>query len=209
MPATTTGIATPARRIETRLRFADALANLDFAFMGAVGASNGQWSVLLDYLRYDLSFGRTPQGPLIGAINTSLTAQMLNLYAGYRVGDRAVWQIDLLAGLRWFDMDSRLSVLPAPPGGSNAVSDSWITPLVGPCARARLAERWRVTGFLDYGGFGSDQETWQALLTADFAVNDRWTLRAGYRLVSFDSAENGTLFRFRQSGPILGATFRF
>jgi hypothetical protein len=35
--------------------------------------------------------------------------------------------------------------------------------------------------FFDYGGFSSDSETWQSLITADYTLNDTWILRGGYR----------------------------
>lgn len=81
--------------------------------------------------------------------------------------------------------------------------------MIGVRARVAFSDKWSGTGFLDYGGFRSDSKTWQVLLTADYAINDRWLLRGGYRYISFDHDINGNDFSFHQSGPVIGATYRF
>jgi opacity protein-like surface antigen len=62
---------------------------------------------------------------------------------------------------------------------------------------------------LNYGGFQSDCKSWQALVTAHFAINDNWSLVGGYRYldISHDFSENS--FDFSQSGPVFGATYCF
>lgn len=209
MPETTTGITTPAGSIEATLSFKDALSNLDFAFMGAFGASNGRWSFLLDYMYTDLSFGNTPPGPIFSGINTSMTLQILNGYAAYRVFEDPTTQVDLAAGFRWLDVRSSMTLLPIPPGGTNVVNSNWVDPVVGVRARFQLSDRWRATAFFDYGGFKSAEKTWQALLTADYAVNENWLLRGGYRYISVDQMDGANAFSFSQSGLIFGATFQF
>lgn len=63
---------------------------------------------------------------------------------------------------------------------------------------------------MDYGGFQSGSETWQALLTADYALNDSWVLRGGYRYLTVDHDTSATTnFSMTQSGLIFGATYRF
>lgn len=208
MPETTTSIATPVRTVEGKLSFSDALANLDFAFMGAVGASNGRWSLLLDYMYNDLSFGNP--GPLPGTtVNTSAKTQILNGYVAYQVYEDPTVRLDLAAGFRWFDAKTSLTLLPSPPFGTNRIDENWVDPVVGVRARFRFSDRWSGTAFFDYGGFTGGDETWQALLTADYAINDRWLVRGGYRYITMDHDIAAGNFSFTQSGPILGVTYRF
>lgn len=84
----------------------------------------------------------------------------------------------MAAGRRWFYTDTRLSLGPSVSTGLS-VDEDWFNPLVGMRARFRLAERWTGTVFVDYGGFDGDDETWQAMLTADCAIDDSWMIRAG------------------------------
>ncbi|MFC3613308.1 porin family protein [Lutimaribacter marinistellae] len=210
MPESKTAITTPAGRIEGTLSFSDALDNLDFAFMGAFGASNGQWSFLIDYMYNDLSFGNATPGPAHSGLNTSMTTKILNGYVGYRVYDSGSAQVDIAGGFRWFDTNTALTLLPGTQPQRTAVADaSWVDPVIGVRARVDFSERWQGTAFVDYGGFSSDNETWQVLLTADYELNDNWMLRGGYRYISMENIVNGNPFEFSQSGPIFGATYRF
>lgn len=209
MAETTNRITTPVRTIESTLSFKDALKNLDGTFMGSFGASNGRWSFLLDYMYTDLSFSNPTPGPIFTGINTSLTLKVLNGYAAYRVYDDPSVQLDLAAGFRWFDVSSALTLVPVPPGGTNATSDDWVDPVIGFRARMQFSDRWTGTAFFDYGGFQSGEETWQALLTADFAINDNWLVRGGYRYLTVDHRTGANTLSITQSGPILGVTYRF
>jgi opacity protein-like surface antigen len=210
MPETKTSISNPAGSLDGTLSFSDALSNLDFAFMGAFGASNGRWSVLGDYMYTDLSFGNPTPGDAFGDLNSELTTQILNGYVAYRFYEDAVTQIDVAGGFRWFSTETKLTLTPGlQMGRSSSVDDDWIDPVIGVRARVAFSERWAGTAFFDYGGFSSDSETWQALLTADYALNDNWVLRGGYRYISVDHTSNDNDFEFSQSGLILGATYKF
>lgn len=209
MPETSTAISTPASTIESELSFSDAVSNLDFAFMGAFGASNGRWSFLADYMYTDLSFGNPPPGPVFSSIDTTMTTQILSGYAAYRVYEDSSAQIDLAAGFRWFKVKSSMTLQPVPPGRTNSVDSSWVDPVIGLRARYEFSERWTGTAFFDYGGFESGEKTWQALLTADYAINDNWVIRGGYRYITVDHAIGANSLSLTQSGPIFGATYRF
>ena len=47
------------------------------------------------------------------------------------------------------------------------------------------------------------------LLTVDYAINDAWVLRGGYRYISVENVNDGNSYSFEQSGPVFGATYRF
>lgn len=210
-PETTVGTTTPrGRPVEGTLSFSDALSNLDFAFMGAFEASNGRWSFLADYMLNDLSFGNSTPGGIFSGVNTTFKTQILTGLAAYRVFETSTVQLDLAGGFRWFDTKASVTALPGLlPGSTTAIREDWIDPVVGARVRFDMSDRWAGTVYADYGGFSSSSETWQMLLTADYAINDSWKLRVGYRYLSIDHAVNGNDFSFKQSGPIFGATYRF
>lgn len=209
-PESKTAINTPAGRIEGTLSFGDAIENLDFAFMGAFAASNGRWSFLTDYMYTDLSFRNDTPGPAHSGLNTSMTTQILNGYAGYRVHDSGRAAVDLVAGFRWFDTDTTLTLQPGTaPQRSAAANASWVDPVVGFRIRTAFSDRWQGAAFFDYGGFSGGNETWQVLLTAGYVLNENWVLRGGYRYISMENEVNGNPFEFSQSGAIFGATYRF
>ncbi|MEE4187340.1 MAG: porin family protein [Roseobacter sp.] len=195
--------------VDSELSFSDALENLDFAFMGAFEASNGQWSFLLDYMRTDLGFSGETPGDVFAGVDTDLNTQVLSGYVGYRVYDRDGAEIDLTGGFRWFKTESTLAPFGGPvPVTPVSVSDDWADPLIGIRGRFDLVGPWLATASLDYGGSG-DSSTYQALLTFGYEATDNWLLSFGYRYLQIENELNGEDFEFTQSGPIFGATYRF
>ena len=212
MAETDTSISTPSRSVETTLSFSDALDNLDFAFMGVFEAHNGQWGGAIDVMHLDLSFGTDTPGPVFSRANTDLEMNVVTAVGFYRVYEDQQTAVDLGAGLRWTEVDTGINLVPAAgPGPGPSVSDSvdWVDPIIGGRVRHQFSERWGVTGLVDWGGFNSDSETYQFLLTADYAINENWVVRGGYRYMSFENDDDGVNLDIDQSGPILGITYRF
>lgn len=209
-PETKTSQATPIGTIEGTLSFSDALENLDLAFMGAFAATNGRWSILADYNYVDLSFSNTLSGPANADLDTSVKTQFFSGYLGYRVYEDPSVKLDLAGGFRWYRTKTDLQFTPGMmPGRSSIADESWTDPVVAARARIAFSDKWSGTGFFDYGGFRSGSETWQVLMTADYAISDRWLIRGGYRYISFDHEIDGSDYTFSQSGPLIGATYRF
>lgn len=209
-PTSTVGAETPFGPIESELSFSDAISNLEFAFMGSFEASNGRWSFLADYMLNDLAFSTSTPGPAFSGLDTEFRTQVLSGYAAYRVHETQDVKLDLAAGFRWFEMKSTATLSPGRrPGNSATIHEDWVDPVVGARVAYTFSERWGGTAFVDYGGFSDTSETWQTLLTADYAVSEDWQLRFGYRYLSIDHEIDGNNFSFEQSGPIFGATYRF
>ncbi len=210
MPETETSFETARGTVDGTLSFSDALENLDFAFMGAVAATNGRWTVLADYNYTNLSFSSTSPGPANADLDTSVKTQFLTAALGYRVRQDSSVAVDLTGGFRWYSTDTEFTLTPGTlPGRSNTAKDSWVDPIIGARARFALSDRWASTAYVDYGGFRSGSQTWQVLVTADYIINERWMLRGGYRYISFDHEIDGSDYEFTQSGPMFGATYRF
>jgi hypothetical protein len=153
MPETNTTIGTLNHGpIESTLSFSDALDNLDFTFMGTLEASNDRWSVIGDFLLFDLSFGNPTPGTNVSQVNTAIKAQMFNGYLAYRVYDDPGLEVDLAAGFRWFDVSSGIDLLQGSTVvGSSSADENWVDPLVaGPSpalremVRHRADRLWRV-----------------------------------------------------------------
>ncbi len=210
MPETEISVARPRATLDGTLSFSDALSNLDFAFMAAFAASNGRWSLLADYNYTDLSFSNDTPGPASSSLDTSTETQFLSGYVGYRIYEDPSVKVDLAGGFRWFSTKTEFTLNPGNrPGRTTSVDSDWTDAVLGARVRFDISDRWTGTGFFDYGGFTSDSEIWQVLVTADYAINDRWLIRGGYRYISFDHEINGNDFKFSQSGPLIGATYRF
>jgi opacity protein-like surface antigen len=207
---TRTSTDTPFGKVDAELSFSDVLDNLDVAFMGTFEASNGLWSFIGDYMYTDIGFSESSPGPVLSRAEASVETQIFSGYATYRVHETPTARIDLGAGIRWYSTDTEITLT---GGAGNGLTfgpdDSVFYGLIAARAGVDFSERWSGTAFVDYGGFDSDEETWQVLLTMSYAINDAWSLRGGYRYISVENVNDGNSYTFEQSGPIFGATYRF
>ena len=191
--------------VEGELSFTDALKDLDFAFMGAFEARRGKLSLFTDAMYFKLSPTNTlPSGVVDVTMRTQMT--VISGYAAYRAYEDPTVAIDLAGGFRWAKLDSDVST----SGGLEfSNSDDWIDPVVGVRLSTQLSEKMSATLFADYGGFNGEDSTWQAVATVGYALNDKWTLRGGYRYMEFNREIDGRDVSMDQSGLLLGATYSF
>ena len=191
------------------LSFSDALENLDATFMGTFTAENGQWGVALDYMMTDIGFNTATPGPAYSGLSTSIKTRILTGYLSYRLHETQTVSTDLLAGARWYDTNTTMTLQAGTsPTNSRNTSDDWTDPVIGLRSRFSLNDKWSGTVVADVGGW-EDRETWQVLVTADYAFSDKWVGRFGFRHISVSNDAGTNSYRFKQSGPIAGMTYRF
>jgi opacity protein-like surface antigen len=196
--------------VEAELKFSDALKDLEFAFMGSFEARKGKLSLFTDGMYFRLSPTNSTPGRLVDEVNVRTQMTIISGYAAYRVYDDPSVAVDLAGGFRWANMDTdvatRGGILPDQAFNN---SDDWIDPVIGVRVTAAVSDRVSATLFTDYGGFSGDSSTWQVALSMGYALNDRWTLRGGYRYMEFDREIDGRDFSMDQSGLLLGVTYNF
>ena len=158
----------------------------------------------------DISFSESTPGPALSRARASVKTQIFSGYAAYRVHETSDMSVDLAGGFRWFSTNTDIGLIGGAGNGINVGTNStWTDPLIGLMVEYQFSDRWSGTGLLDYGGFDSNEETWQVLLTVGYALNDNWMLRGGYRHIEVENTINGSHYSFEQSGPIFGATYSF
>jgi hypothetical protein len=202
------GNITPVRgapRLTFDESLSDILADLDAALFMTGFARRGDL-VLFGDLSYSKSSRKGTVPPGVRA-SGSLRQRALTFAAGRRVlhGDTTV---DLMAGLRawWIEGEVRVPMA----GVSTSPDRNLLDPILALRVNTQLAPRWSLLSYVDLGGFGVGSDlTWQVALTANYEVNERLYLSAGYRHLVIDYAKNGTVFDAAMSGPLLGLTWRF
>ena len=197
--------------VDADVSASDLLSALDMAFMAAFEARTGPWSILGDIVYSDLSASQpTPFGALFTEAQVKSKLTLLSGYVAYRVYDTADVAIDLAGGFRAFDVDMTVSLTPgAAAGRSRSSSDRWINPVLGARAIVNFNEKWFGTAFVDFGGTGSDDNTWQALATVGYRFNERWSTQIGYRYLQFEHSLGGNDTTMSLSGALIGVTARF
>lgn len=184
----------------------EVLEDLDAAFFVTGLATNGDWVVFGD-LSYSATSkdGSVPPGiPASGEVaQTSVT-----LAAGRRVVDDGISTVDVLGGARVWSLDGEVNVPLV--GVSLAPNKSFVDPLVALRVNSRIADRWTILSYLDFGGFGVGSDlTYQIAVAANYGMSDNLYLSGGYRHLYVDYSDGGTAFEGAMSGPVVGATWRF
>jgi opacity protein-like surface antigen len=196
--------------VSAELSFADAFDALDFAFSGTFEARKGKLGFFTDGQYLNLTTSSSPSGPLADDVFIGSKLTIISAYGTYRIYEEQNVAIDLAGGFRWTKLDSDVRVRGGTVGDVDFSNDAdWVDPVIGVRLGAALSERVSAALFVDYGGFDGDSSTWQAVATLGYALNERWTLRGGYRYMEWDREIDGRDVSMNMSGLILGATYNF
>ena len=201
---------TPRGQVDAELSFSDAIQDLDFAFMGTAEARNGPWGIIGDLLYFNLTAdGPTPNGKLFSEVAAGTKITVLTGVVAYRVHEDANVAFDLGAGFRafWTDIDTTFVGAAAPTETFGQKKD-WVDPIVAARVRVAFSEKWFGTALVDAGGTG-DSETWQALATVGYRLNENWAFQGGYRYLNTEWDTDLGKSSLEFSGPIIGVTYRF
>lgn len=207
-PKSEIGVMTPRGPVSGELKFSDAISKLDFAFMGAVEANKGKWSIVSDLMYTNLSVTESfAPGGLFSGVNIDSKITALSAVGTYRVVDTGHSSLEVGAGMRawWFDTNAKFSA-GSLPSEQSSTNENWVDPIIVIRGRVDFNEKMFGSLYLDGGGFGvgSDQ-TYQAILGLGYNLNEKWTLVGGLRYIDFSRNDTD----FSQTGLSLGASYRF
>lgn len=185
--------------------FSDVLDDLDMAAFINGTARKGRY-----VLQGDFSHASTSDKaalPLGQSAHSKVRQTSLTLTGGHNWMPSPQSSVDLMAGLRLWQIKAEVQV----PGLISARSNtSFVDPIVAARWRYDLAPRWSTLLYADMGGLSLGSKfTWQIHGSVNYQVKDNIHLSLGYRHLSVDYREDGKRLDFSQSGPIIGATFRF
>jgi hypothetical protein len=108
----TVGIGSVTANVD--MSFSDLLENLDSGFMALFEARKGRWTFAVDGIYFKLEGEGTKswQGPLgntgTGSLEATVTEQLYQLTAGYRVLDERT-KVDVLGAARYTQLDTKLN----------------------------------------------------------------------------------------------------
>lgn len=184
----------------------DVLENLDSAFFLSAYARSGRFVLLGDISASSSSReGLVPPGiPAEGEVRQ----RSVTLAAGWRTVENPRVTLDLLAGIRTWDIEVEAA---APVVGLSASRDvNFTDPILAARANIPLAPRLSAILYGDFGGFGAgSDQTGQVVATVNYAVSEKFYVSGGYRWLHVDYDSDGTAFETTMSGPLLGITWRF
>lgn len=185
--------------------FSELMDSLDAAAFITGTARRGNFVMQAD-LTHAATSDSTPL-PMGLAANVKVRQTSATLTAGYAVRADERTGVDLLAGIRYWDINAAVQV----PGLLSARSDSsFVDPIAGVRWRQLLSPRWSSLAYADVGGFGLGSDaTWQVLALANYQATEQWFVSMGYRHQRLDYRDQGKRLDVALSGPMLGVTYRF
>ena len=192
--------------------FGDIIGELNFGFMGAFEARKNKFVLLTDMQYMNLGDSNGTAGPLFSSVKSDLKMFILDPEVGYRLAEKQGASVDVLAGIRYWHMSTRLDLRAgALPATQLDANKNWVDPIIGLRGKIPLSPRFFLTAKGDLGGFGVGSHfTWQLFGGLGINVGKRAALVLGYRNLDVDySDNNGFLFDMAIKGPVLGFGFKF
>jgi hypothetical protein len=186
--------------IDTDYKFFS-LDNLDFALGTAVEAHKGRWGMLGDamYVEFSDAFDRAPSSEV------EVSGGVFDMVGSMAAANGR--PLELLFGLRYVALKATVDIAPVPRATAR---ESWLDPLVGLKYTHTFNERWSVALRGDIGGFGvaSDLATNVSAMFG-WHINDKLTLRAGYRMLQMDFDGDDLVLDATLQGYVFGASWAF
>jgi hypothetical protein len=178
------------------------LDNLDGVASATFNARGQHWGFLFDflYVAYEDTF---LEGSLI-QVTPRLEGRIFEIASTYQPA--SVNDLDIVAGLRWQDIDVELGFL----GRTPQATVDWVDPFVGVIFMPSLTESWFLSLRGDIGGFGIESETAvnaEAMLRYQF--NKTFAAKFGYRYLKVKFEDSSLVYDIGLDGFLLGLGIRF
>lgn len=168
-----------------------------------------RWSVFGDWTHVKVTSDTgSPLGLLYAGVNGEIKGNIVQGAVGYRVFGDGTSGVYVFGGVRYYDLEARLDLLPRVLAGrSVSGSDNWADAIVGARWRGQLSRNWVASLYGDVGAGGSDS-TWQ--VAANIGYEFEWgSILGGWRHLVVDYDSGALKIDAALSGPFVGARFRF
>ena len=223
-----TAFTPPGGDDEFSLNVEDVLDKVEFAALFTVEARKGRWGLFSDLVYSSVGddasevkarpLGRRQTGSLESTIDVDLDVDTwVWMAAGfYRVLQSDSLTLDLLAGMRYIDVEQELGwtvnstldgqSLPQRQGNIEVAADNWDA-IVGVRGRIPLTDSglWFVPFYLD-GGAGDSDFTWQGATGIGYSMG-RAKIGLVWRHLEYDLGSDAELAEIELDGP--AAEFEF
>jgi hypothetical protein len=197
------------RTADVDASFADIFDELNFGFMGVFGANRNRFTTLADVVYLNLSDKHATPGPLFSSANVVQKSLILTPLAGYRILGAGSSFLDVLGGIRFWNIDANLKLAPGVLDRVEVSNDrNWVDGIFSLRGKTRITPTWSLGGYGDIGGGGSNL-TYQLAGAASVDLSRRYGLEFGYRYLNVDYNKDEFLFDTGMGGPIFGFAIRF
>lgn len=190
----------------------DVLGNINGGIFLIGEVRKGHWGGLADIAYTDIEFEDATPGPLFSSVKSRTKSWIVSATGFYRLVQEDRTFLDVLVGLRYWSIDSTLSLS---AGILETVEithkEDWVDPLIGlrgfkPIGKSKVF----VSGAFLVGGFsvGSDL-MWDASINLGYQWTKGFSTTLGYRYLDVDYENNDFLYDIAQDGITMGLMWRF
>jgi hypothetical protein len=204
------GQVIPGQNVDAH--FSNIWRDLDFGVMAAFEARKGRWAIIVDGFYVNVSTTSEPiLGGRLGTARLQLDNGIVQAVGAYRILPSDKTPVDFIAGLRYTNLNAKLSFSPSPvlpAGDQRSTNVDWVDALVGLRAFYRFADNWSVMGYADVGTGGA-KYSWQLIASVSWDVSKTIGMTAGYRILAQDYNTSSFYYNVRTAGPFAGAHIKF
>jgi len=185
----------------------DVLNDLDGTLMGLGEARRGRWSVAGDLFWVRLKEDHAvPVAALANNVNLTTESSMVTAVGGYAVVQDAANTLDVVAGARYWSVENTLRFEGGALNGVSATDKAdWVDPVVGIKGQTKLGSKFYFNGWALVGS----HSMWDVMGAIGYSVSEKFSVAAGYRVLSIDYSKDSFKYDVQQSGPMLGAVLNF
>ncbi len=207
----TIGVIPALPPVNVDASFGDIADTLRFAFAGTGELKYDRFKALLDISYLSLKVNGSPPGPLFAAVTISSKTLLVNALAGYEFVSAPRGNADIMIGGRIWNVDTTIAASPViGPTLTGGSSEFWIDPILAIRGEYEFADRWRLKGYADIGGFGiSSDFTWMLYGGIEWDATENVSLELGYRHLDVDYQDGAFVWDVSMSGPMISGYYKF
>lgn len=127
---------------------------------------------------------------------------------GYRIFDAPAYSLDLLAGVRYWDINNSLNLRGSKISGRYEEGISWCDGMAGLRGWYALTEHWSLLTKADVG-FGGSRKTWQFTGALTYQIAPDIAFSTGWKTMRVDYQRDGHTYNTTMNGPLLAVTWVF
>jgi hypothetical protein len=191
----------------------DIIGNINAAMFLNFEMRKGRWGVLADIAYTDIEDeDATPYELLWQAVTSQTKSWIVSAAGQYRLVDETRSSMDVFGGIRYWSVDSRLSLTGGPAQDRKPSNkEDWFDPILGLKGMNFLgASDFFVSGGMAFGGFGMGSDfIWDAWANLGYQWTETFGVSLGYRYMDVDYEKGDFLYDVAQQGLLLGLGWQF
>ncbi len=195
----------------------DIVGNINGALMLVGEARKGRFGLVMDVAYTDIEMeDPTPLGIFYSSMNSRTKSWILSVAGLYRLVQQDRTFLDVMAGFRYWSVDSELTLKGAAfpgvfPEQSISNKEDWVDPLIGLKGLTPIGEsKFFVSGAFALGGFGVGSDfMWDASINLGYQWTRGFSTTVGYRYLDVDYEKDDFLYDVAQDGLVIGFSWRF